>query len=344
MKSIKWSLLSVAVLELLLHGTSLDAAQPSDYPDAALVTPAQATHQPAPPDRFVSEDFDPTPAARYDHFPTASENSSRWKLFDELSLLAAIDGTKQPQEFGVNAHVGGQGSMNWGLPLLPDWGVGLQVGTGVTATANAVRVYELLGESTGRTQSYTTLGLFQRTDSGYAWGFVHDFLAEDYYDEFSLSQWRIRGSRVIDDANEIGVTAMLRSRGDSGVFGNATVVQLDPIDQAHVYWRKYWSTSAQTTFWLGLAEGHGENNAVTGPSPAKDEQFLFGADVLMPLSASLALYGETNMIMPTDTGTVDAFLGIQWYPTGRAFCARRGTFSPLMSLASPVSFAVDLAQ
>jgi hypothetical protein len=95
---------------------------------------------------------------------------------------------------------------------------------------------------------------------------------------------------------------------------------------------------------LGLAEGHGEDNAVTGFSPPKDEQLLFGSDIFMPLSPSLAIYGECNMIMPTDTGMVDAFLGFQWYPTARAFNARRGEFSPLLSLASPVSFAVDLAR
>ncbi len=265
-------------------------------------------------------------------------------VFDELTLFAGIDGTKQPQEFGVNAHVGGQGSMNWGIPLIQDWGIGLQVGTGITATANAVRVYELLGESTGRTQSYTTLGLFQRTDNRFAWGVVHDFLSEDYYDEFSLNQWRIRGSYFVNPQHEVGMTTMLGSRGDTGLFNNSQAVQLDPIDQVNFYLRRYWETGAQTTLWAGLAAGHGENNAVTGRSPAKDEQFLFGADVLMPLSANLALYGETNMIMPTDTGTVDAFLGIQWYPTGRSFQARRGKFSPLMSLASPVSFAVDLRQ
>ncbi|HUP81069.1 MAG TPA: hypothetical protein VM260_21145 [Pirellula sp.] len=64
----------------------------------------------------------------------------------------------------------------------------------------------------------------------------------------------------------------------------------------------------------------------------------------MPVTASLVIYGETNMIMPSDTGTVDAFMGIQWYPGGRAYRARRGKFSPLMSLASATSFSVDLSQ
>jgi hypothetical protein len=275
--------------------------------------------------------------------PRSDCRSSHTNLFDELTILLAIDGTKQPQEFGVNAHVGGQASANWGLPLLEDYGLGLQVGTGVTATANAVRVYEILGESTGRTQNYTTVGLFQRNER-FAWGFVHDFLYEDYYDEFNLGQWRTRVSYDFSERNQLGVTGMLQSYGDSGVFGASTGVDLKPIDQIHLYWRHYWESGAQTSFWAGVAEGHGEDNAVTGFSPPKDEQFLFGSDVFMPLSNNLALFGECNMIMPTDTGTVDAFLGLQWYPTGRAYQARRGRFSPLMSLASPVNFAVDLAR
>lgn len=261
---------------------------------------------------------------------------------DELSLFLGLDGSKQPQDFGVNAHLGGQASMNWGLPFMPEYGVGAQIGTGVTSTANAVRVYELLGETTNRTQSFTTAGLFQRTDSGWSWGVVHDFLYEDYFDQFFLSQWRMRGARLVDACNEIGVTTSLRGQDDSGRFLSTVPVHLRSINQGHAYWRHFWQTGAQTTAWAGLADGHGEDNIVTGKTPGQDDVFLFGADVLMPLTSRLAIYGETNLIMPPDTGTVDAFLGVQWYPRGGAFTARRSAFSPLLGLASPTSFAVDL--
>ncbi len=265
-------------------------------------------------------------------------------LFDEISFLFSVAGSKQPQDFGVNANLGGNASVNWGIPIFKEYGIGAQVGSGITASSNAVRVYELLGESTGRTQSFTTVGLFQRTESDFAWGFVHDFLHEKSYDSFRLGQWRIRGSYLVTSNNEVGVTSTLQSYSDNGTFGSNTQVTLNPIDQGSLYYRRFWGTGAQTTAWFGIADKHGENNAVTGPSPIKKVPFLFGADVLMPLTSSLVIYGETNMIMPSDTGTVDAFLGVQWYPGGRAFRARRGKYSPLMSLASPTSFAVDLAQ
>ena len=265
-------------------------------------------------------------------------------LLDELSFLFAIDGSKQPQDFGVNANLGGHASVNWGVPVIKEFGIGMQLGTGVTSSANAVRVYELLGESTGRTQSFTTVGMFQRTDSGLAWGFAHDFLYQKSFDTFELGQWRIRGSYILSTNNEIGVTSSLNSYSDNGIFGTSTPVTLSPMEQGSLYYRRFWGTGAQTTAWIGIADKHGENNAVTGPSPAKHVPFLFGADLLMPLSASLAIYGETNMITPSDTGTVDAFLGIQWFPGRRAFRARRGSFSPLIPLAAPTSFAVDLSQ
>lgn len=265
-------------------------------------------------------------------------------LLDEISFLFSLAGSKQPQDFGVNANVGGNASVNWGIPIFKEYGIGAQVGSGITASSNAVRVYELLGESTERTQSFTTVGLFQRTESDFAWGFVHDFLYEKSFDSIRLGQWRIRGSYLVTSNNEVGVTSTLQSYSDNGTFGTSTQVTLNPIDQGSLYYRRFWGTGAQTTAWLGIADKHGENNAVTGPSPIKKVPFLFGADVLMPLTSSLVIYGETNMIMPSDTGTVDAFLGVQWYPGGRAFRARRGKYSPLMSLASPTSFAVDLAQ
>lgn len=265
-------------------------------------------------------------------------------LFDEFTALVAFDGSKQPQDFGVNANAGLQGSVNWGLPLLPTWGIGMQLGTNYTATENAVRVYELLGETTTRHQSFTTIGFFQRLENGFAWGGVYDFLYEDSYDNFALGQWRLRGSYRFSSQREVGVTANLRSNSDSGVWGAATPVTLKSINQGSMYYRKFWTTGAQTTIWGGLADRHSEDNVVTGQSPAQHNSFLFGADVLMPLNSNWAIYGEANMITPFDTGTVDAFLGIQWYPTSRSFSARRGWFSPLFSTASPVSFAVDLFQ
>ncbi len=262
-------------------------------------------------------------------------------LFENLTFFTGLDGSKQPQDFGVNANFGGQFHVNWGTAILPEYGVGMQIGTSLVRTTNAVRVYELLGESTDRTQSYTTLGLFQRLESGWSWGVVYDHLYENSFDRFRLSQWRLRSSYLINDANEVGVSVALSGASDVGSFG-ATQVHFDAINQGNIFWRHYWESSAQTTFWLGLAEGHGESNAVTGFSPDKEDAILVGADVLMPLNDHFVLYGETNLIMPPDTGTVDAFLGIQWYPWGGGYQNRRKRFAPYLPMASTTQMSIDL--
>ena len=269
----------------------------------------------------------------------SSDLTSGW--LRSLTFFGGVDGSKQPQDFGVNANLGLQGSVNSSFALNDDSGLGLQLGAGVVGSQNAVRVYELLGEATDRVQGYTTVGLFQRSDSGFLWAVAHDFMVEESYDQFFLSQWRGRVGLDIDETNQFGVTAQLRGIGDSGTFGGGPV-SLRTINQGSVYWRHIWESETQTTFWLGVADGHGENNAVTGPAPAKSTCPLFGADFLAPLNDHFALYGETNLIMPADTGTVDAFLGIQWFPGGGARRARRGRFDPVFSVAAPTSFSVDL--
>lgn len=262
---------------------------------------------------------------------------------ENLSLFGGVEGSKQPQDFGVNANLGGRFHANWGIPLASDYGIGVQLGTALVPSDNAVRVYELLGEAGGRRQSFTTLGLFQRFDGGFSWGFVYDFLYEESFDDFFLGQWRLRTAYDISPIWQVGMTVNIAAEDDSGEF-NATTVTLDPITQANWYLRRFWSTGTQTTFWAGVSEGHGEDNAVTGPASGHDAAFLFGADFLAPLNDRLALYGETNLMMPADTGTVDAFLGVQWFPWGNAKRARKTAYSPLLPVAGSPTFSVNLQQ
>ncbi len=261
---------------------------------------------------------------------------------DNLTFFAGIDGSKQPQDYGVNANLGGQVNFNLGLPISRRYGIGVQAGVGLISTTNAVQVYELLGERTERTQAYTTLGIFQRTSFGWSWGIAYDLLQESSFDDFTLGQWRGRIAYDLNCQNQLGFTAQIASKDERGFFNNVNAVVLSPIDQGSVYWRHLWESGTQTTCWLGLAEGHGENNAVTGNAPDTGSQFVFGADFLAPLNDQWALYGETNIMFPADTGTVDAFLGFMWFPGGGAFSARRTPFAPLLPVAAPTSFSVDL--
>jgi hypothetical protein len=81
----------------------------------------------------------------------------------------------------------------------------MQVGHAIVHTDNAVRAFELLGEAKDRTQNYTTVGLIQRTEAGFSWGFAHDWLQEESFDDFHLRPWRVRGMQDLGRCDQVGV-------------------------------------------------------------------------------------------------------------------------------------------
>ena len=264
------------------------------------------------------------------------------------SHFVGIDGSKQPQDYGVNANLGLRLSTERSGPLSDAAGIGFQVGTAVEQSDNAVRVFELIGQETSRFQNHTTLGIFRRGVASGAtfsdrlgWALAYDHLYQDGFDTTSLSQCRTRLQYEWSVRDSIGGVARFELDDDQARFGNDRVT-LRSINQYDLFWRHYYATGVQTTTSIGVAERHGEHNTVTGPSPSFDEAFVFGADFLAPISNSFAIYGETNLIFPADTGTVDAFLGLMFFPNRPAARIRRGRYDAMQPLASDVTFPVDL--
>jgi hypothetical protein len=267
-----------------------------------------------------------------------------WRWYDNLSFFLGLEGSKQPQDFGVNANFGGRFSVNWGAPLWEEYGIGFQLGTAINATSDAVQVFQRVDGQTGRTQSFTTVGFFQRTESGWKWGTVYDFLEEDYYSDFHLGQWRAKIGYDWTPCDEIGGQASIADHGDNGSFAGAIPIELRPITQGSLYWRHTWETQVETTFWAGMAEGHSRPNLALGDLTPDRNEFVFGADIFVPLNDYLVLFGEANFIMPSASGTVDSYLGFEYYPGGGARHARKNTFAPLFPVANSTSFSVDLVR
>lgn len=273
-----------------------------------------------------------------------NEERSTW--YDNLTIFVGLEGAKQPQEFGVNAHFGGRASVNWSSQLFDESNIGIQIGTAINYTDNAVQVLELIGEAKGRSQSYTTIGLFERTDCGLLWGVTWDHLHQSYYDKFDIDQFRARLGYMTDDVNEFGIRASIAASRDFGsvrnLGGDRVNVELESIAQGTAYWRHFWKTGADTMMWAGVAESHSEKNLVTGGGTASGAQLVFGAEINIPLNDHFALFGQGNFISPADTGTVDSFLGVAFYPGGTAMHARKHRYSSLHPVANSTNFAVDL--
>ena len=80
------------------------------------------------------------------------------------------------------------------------------------------------------------------------------------------------------------------------------------------------------------------------PDNSQDQNVLvYGAKLELPLSNRLSVTGSGNFLTPAATGTVDAYLGVTFYP-GRKKAFARGQFAPPMILSNNPEFPVDLSR
>lgn len=260
--------------------------------------------------------------------------------FENVEFFVGLDGSKQPQDLGINANMGLRLSANTGFPLSRRAGLGLQVGAAVNFSDAAVHVLDQIDGTSRRTQQYLTLGLFQQGVSKLSWALSYDFLHEHYYDDFSLGQVRGQAGYNVTRIDELGGFVTTSVSRDHGVIGE-TAVTLDPITQVAGYFRRTWPTSARTSAWVGVAAHH-HNVVLVFPDNTRDKNVVvYGAQLEMPLSNRLSVTGSSNFVTPTATGTVDAYLGITYYP-GRKTTGARGRFSPVLPVGNNPEFPVDL--
>jgi hypothetical protein len=261
--------------------------------------------------------------------------------FENVSLFFGLDGSKQPQDLGINAHMGIRFSGNAGFAVAEKAGLGVQVGAAWNVSDAAVHVLDQIGGPSKRTQGFVTFGLFQRTARRLNWALGYDMLRQDYYDNFSLAQWRADVSYGVNNTSWVGVALAKAAKGDDGLMGE-TPVRLDPITQVHGYFSHVWPTGANTRLWAGVANGHNNVVWVFPDNSRKEKVAVYGADLHMPLSDRFAVTGQGNFVTPTATGTVDAYLGVVFYPGRGAMRTTQSRFAPMIPVANNPTFSVNL--
>jgi hypothetical protein len=278
----------------------------------------------------------PSPAAAQSASPQSNPG-----IFENLSLFVGPDGSKQPQDLGINANMGIRFAANWGFPLVERLKIGAQIGAALDASDDAVNVLNQINGPGHLTQTFLTLGVFQRPTPRVNWGLAYDEQFERYYDNVRFGQWRGQAGYNVTDNNEVGTWFTKAAQGDSGHVGT-TAVYLDPITQVNAYTRHTWANLAQTTVWLGMANAH-DDVVLVFPANARDTHVLvYGAELSMPLSDRFAVTGSANFITPASTGTVDAFLGLTFYPGRSSLRAAHNTFTPIVPVANNPTMAIDL--
>jgi hypothetical protein len=261
--------------------------------------------------------------------------------FDNLSFFVGPDGSKQPQDLGINANMGIRLSANWGFPILRSANLGAQVGIGFNASDAAVHVLDQIDGTSRRTQTFLTLGVFQRPTDRLNWGLVYDGLREHYYDNFNLGQLRGQVGIGLTSDDEVGAWFTRGVKGDEGAMGG-TAVHVDPITQINGYTRHTWANAAQTTVWVGVAEGHHEVVWVFPDNSENKHVLVYGAQLYFPLSEKFAVTGAANLVTPTATGTVDAYLGVAFFPGRGALRASSNRFAPLAPVGNNPEMPVNL--
>jgi hypothetical protein len=273
--------------------------------------------------------------------PQSSRPVANESLWENFSLFAGLDGSKQPQDLGINANMGARFSANLGLPISDRLNLGAQIGAGVNLSDAAVHVLDQIEGTSNRTQTFFTFGLFQTVGRKATWGLAYDTLVQQYYDDFTLGQVRGFAGYGMTEVNEVGVWFTKSVNSDQGLMGN-TPVSLDPIAQTNGYFAHVWPTGARTRLWLGVARGH-HNIVWVLPDNSRDSNVMvYGADLELPLSERFAVAGSANFLTPTATGTVDAFLGITYFPGRNAEHQKRGHFVPRQSVANNPEFPINM--
>ena len=195
---------------------------------------------------------------------------------DTLSLFVGPDGSKQPQDLGINANMGIRFAGNFGFPVVEGLGIGAQVGAACNLSDAAVHVLDQIEGTSRRAQIFLTFGAFDKSAGPVSWGLAYDLLFEQYYDDFQLGQLRGEVGYKATAADEVGVWFTRSTSAADGVMGD-TPVRLDPISMGNMYYRRTWSTGARTSVWGGVAAGH-SNIVWVLPDNSRDEPvFVYGA-------------------------------------------------------------------
>jgi hypothetical protein len=283
-----------------------------------------------------SDGAKPTQASRFAQFGPSAEVG----LLDNFMLFAGLDGSKAPEDLGINANMGSRVGFNWGIPLWQDVGLGFQVGVAENFHNNAVRVLKPLDGTSQRFQTWVTLGLFQRSDIGVNWGAVYDFRFDDYYQSLTTGQVRMQVGYNVTTSDEFGLWGSIRTREDDVRFGGFDL-DVRPMNQGAMFWRHIWGNNAVTRVWAGMADSHGRFVLTSPGASPTNTPFLFGADIFIPLNDCVAIWGEANVVTPNDTGTVTAFMGVAFTP-GTANLFGRSRFAPYLPTANNNSFSLDV--
>lgn len=202
-------------------------------------------------------------------------------LIREWSVFAGVQGFKGPLDGGNNGNFGFNEGFNLAGPLFP-WprmGLGYQIG-GRFAQSN------LSGSpfnTSARDQAFATVGLFHRAyrNCGFQWGFVYDWMTDNYTQTETYGQMRTELSWLFPRGHEFGFLGMFGVKSTN----NNQFVPVTQADMYNLFYRHTTNWGGQGRAWVGMT-----NHSLA----------IVGSDFRVPLSNRFEMVGGFNYIIPND--------------------------------------------
>lgn len=262
-----------------------------------------------------------------------------------LEGFTSVEGFKGPEDIGnANGNFGVRVGVNGAISVFQRWGIGLQAGMAADITNLKGSPYPDFDTAVSRDQYFATVGMFQRInrseDTAFTWGFVYDFLQDNYYSDFHMGQWRVKAEYEADPFDAFGLQASIPEHGSTGQLpdlftGGVDLFAFKPLAQGNVYWSHTFSNFATLTGRFGVAE--------------RPSNFVFGADGCVPVTQNLAMTGSFTYIMPNvgagypgqDEEVWNLMIGLEFVPGGFRH-GSLGRLRPFLPVADNGSFATRL--
>jgi hypothetical protein len=260
--------------------------------------------------------------------------------FDNLEVRLGVHGVTGPVNRGRSGSFGFDQGVNWGAPV-PCFGGSLGMQFGINATQSNLCGADFTDEK--RYQVFLTGGVFRRVDWGLQGGLVVDYLTDDWYARYNVTQIRSEVSWVFPCAHELGFWFTASANNDTALS------QFNAANAAMNGNETFEGTDLYAFFYrhrLSQVEG-GQCRVYAGFTG--DSDGLIGADFRLPLACDVALETGFTYLVPNEPGgqagrgfveeSWNVAISLVWYPGARTAYAS-DYFAPLMNVADNGSFMV----
>lgn len=265
--------------------------------------------------------------------------------------IFGFDSFKGVSDSSYSSNFGAVTGLNAAVPVpgLRDYGIGWQLGM-------TYGVYDFDGrinsvnDAQSQQQTFLTTGFYRKAsgDQQLSFGLVYDWMFNNNWGALTnaqtMGQWRSQFEWAFSGSNAVGVYGCVRDRS-SVQLHNGFPVTDRPVSQVNLFWHHKFESAADSYLWVGLPQ----RDRLNGDGSLGD--WIIGANIQVPLTQRLALYGNAQYMHPSAAAGAYASMeadwnigaGIVWYFGGNAVShsINGKCWLPYMPVANNSTFLVD---